>query len=204
MAKQNLFLFYEDHDFERLIGNSMVRLYMNRFVIDEEKGVEIIGVETLSKPVYPPHCIPGGLNESHILYEADFDELRLLERNKLNKDASIIQKAFEKSHSYVGEKSHIHFVIGSQFYMKRLTHYRMQFFMDNAVNAVLYGELGPLEKMIWFMMHRVSRLKISNSFSCSFLTGAVITLRPVFKLTTDYNEAVSTESPSCELKFKTL
>ena len=54
MTRQNLFLFYEDHEDERVISNRMVRLYMNRFIIDEEKGVEIIGVKTLSKPVDLP------------------------------------------------------------------------------------------------------------------------------------------------------
>ena len=54
MTRQNIFLFYEDHSDERVISNSMVRLYMNRFIIDEENSVEIIGVETLSKPTYLP------------------------------------------------------------------------------------------------------------------------------------------------------
>ena len=54
MTRKNIFLFYEDHYDERVISNSMIRLYMNRFAIDEESAFEIIGVRTLSKPAHLP------------------------------------------------------------------------------------------------------------------------------------------------------
>ena len=46
--KQDLILFYENWDDDRLISNAMVTLYMNRFIIDEESQHEISGVYQLA------------------------------------------------------------------------------------------------------------------------------------------------------------
>ena len=44
-AKQNLVLFFEeDEDCHHIINSQLVRLYMNRFIIDEDDQTEIIGV----------------------------------------------------------------------------------------------------------------------------------------------------------------
>ena len=132
---------------------------------------------------------PGGTK----LYQTDFDEMRVCERFKLNKDVQIIQKAFEEIRSFVGEKSNIHFIIGSKFYMKFRPFYAMRA-MLGMINTLCYGDVDPIEKVIWFMMHQSSRLKLVNSTTCSFLTGAVITLRRVFKLEI-YNNDQKSESP---------
>ena len=46
---QNLLIFFEEADDEKDISSKLVRLYMNRFVIDEEDQTEIIGVYNLAK-----------------------------------------------------------------------------------------------------------------------------------------------------------
>lgn len=55
--KQDLILFYENNDDDRLYSNSMVTLYMNRFIIDEESQHEVSGVYQLAagrNDVIPP------------------------------------------------------------------------------------------------------------------------------------------------------
>ena len=126
--------------------------------------------------------------EKYKLYNADFDELRFYETKKLNKDVQIVQRAFEKIRSCIGEKSNIHFVIGSQFYMKWLPFYRMRAFLGQ-MYAAFFGQLDPIEKLIWFIMHQFSRLKFANSISCSFLNAAMVTLRRVFETSSSFRKA---------------
>ena len=49
IRKQNLFLFFEENEFEFDISSNLVRLSMNRFTIDEEAQFEIIGVYNLKR-----------------------------------------------------------------------------------------------------------------------------------------------------------
>ena len=46
--KQDLILFYENNDDDRLFSNAMVNLYTNRFIIDEESQHEVSGVYHLA------------------------------------------------------------------------------------------------------------------------------------------------------------
>ena len=51
MTKQNLILFFEEaegcHQYHHFINIQLVRLYMNRFTIDEDDETEIIGVNNI-------------------------------------------------------------------------------------------------------------------------------------------------------------
>ena len=50
MIKQNIYLFYEQNDEDaRKIDSKLVRLYMNRFIIEEDIQNEILGVADLTK-----------------------------------------------------------------------------------------------------------------------------------------------------------
>jgi len=53
MAKHNLFLFYEESEDDRVISSNIVRLYMNRLTIEEDRQNEVIGVANLTKPIFP-------------------------------------------------------------------------------------------------------------------------------------------------------
>ena len=48
--KQNLIIFFEENDDEKDISSNLVRLYMNRFIINEEDQCEVSGVYELAKP----------------------------------------------------------------------------------------------------------------------------------------------------------
>ena len=47
--KQNLVLFFNENHNEPVRSKNMVRLYMNRFIVDEEDQHEIIGVRNLTE-----------------------------------------------------------------------------------------------------------------------------------------------------------
>ena len=50
MIRQNIHLFIErNEDYPRRIDSRLVKLYMNRFVIDEENQNEITGIAYLTK-----------------------------------------------------------------------------------------------------------------------------------------------------------
>ena len=49
MKRQNIFLFYEKNEDDLKIDEKLVRLYMNRFIIEEDHQNEIVGVADLTK-----------------------------------------------------------------------------------------------------------------------------------------------------------
>ena len=172
MTKRSIFLFYEENDDKRVITNSMVRLYMNRFTIDEKNEVEIIGIQNLTKPIYP---------SNNMSNTAECHEWRTFEIDKLNQDVRIFEKALLETRKFVNPNEDIHFIVGSTFYMKRFTHYRMQFFMKTSIECFFGYELKIFDKLICFLVHRFSQLNFENKISCSFLCGASIILRIVFE-----------------------
>ena len=48
-SKQNLFLFFEENELEFEISSSLVKLSMNRFVVDEDDQFEVMGIYNLKK-----------------------------------------------------------------------------------------------------------------------------------------------------------
>ena len=128
---QNLFIFFEETDDEKDISSKLVRLYMNRFVIDEEDQTEIIGVYNLAKP---------NANTSFIEYNSGrpFERERLTEteswkenQTKLEHDKSIFESlrskikpefaflnatAIELEEGLDSISVFNHFIIGSSFY----------------------------------------------------------------------------------------
>ena len=91
---QNLFLFFEETDDEKDTSSKLVRLYMNRFVIDEEDQTEIIGAYNLSKA-----------NEN---------------KAKREHDKSLFEKLGSEIESFrpTGQNFMDHFLIGSSYYIK--------------------------------------------------------------------------------------
>ena len=52
-TKQNLFLFFEENELPFVIDRKLVKLYMNRCIIDEDAEFEISGVYELQKVIEP-------------------------------------------------------------------------------------------------------------------------------------------------------
>ena len=94
--RQYLVLFFEENDDSRIIDSKLVRLYMNRFIIDENCQNEITGVHQLSK-----HRTNGSGQETTFLCE------------KLKKDLNIIIAAAKKKNYLDNFKYNIHFIIGT-------------------------------------------------------------------------------------------
>ena len=182
MAKQDLFLFYEENDDDRIISSNIVRLYMNRFTIEEDRQNEIVGVKNLTKPIFPEHEPWVTVNGNHKKRKTDLDKWRSFEANKLNQDFVIFCQAFEKIRNVMVENRTVHFIVGSTFYMEFFSHHRMRCFRQYSPLCGNWNKLVSIEKLIVNLLYLVSQFNIGNSFSCSFLCGSLITLSMVFKL----------------------
>ena len=64
-TKQNLFLFFEENEMQSVIDRNLVKLYMNRCIIDEDGIFEISGVYELQKVTDPMY------NGSNPLYKTN-------------------------------------------------------------------------------------------------------------------------------------
>ena len=50
--KQNIILFFEENEDYNIINSRLVRLYMNRFTVDENDATEVIGVHNIKKKTW--------------------------------------------------------------------------------------------------------------------------------------------------------
>ena len=83
--KRNIILFFEENDNARSISSKMVRLYMNRFSIDEEERFEITGIFNLAKV---PKITVGRGDRRRRLWNVS--------TRNWNEDRQLIKGAFEK------------------------------------------------------------------------------------------------------------
>ena len=148
MAKHELFLFFEDNEDDRVISSNIVRLYMNRFIIEEDRQNEIVGVENLVKPIFPEDEPWVSDGESRKSQKIDMDKWRSFGVNKLTQDVYVLRKAFEKIRNVIVEHKAVHFIIGSAFYMEFFSHYRMQFFRKHSALCGNWNEFQPIETLI--------------------------------------------------------
>ena len=109
-GKQNFVLFFEEQNDDRCISQNLVKLYLNRFVIDEMAQHEVIGVFKLES--IPAGYIPEQLMES-------------IKTNKLQYDKKIFKTALRKSLKKIchSEPFSIHFMIGSEIINEKLQHW---------------------------------------------------------------------------------
>ena len=102
---RNIILFFEENEDVKSISSKMVRLYMNRFIINEEERFEIAGVFNLTKVPKVPH----------------FDKRRKLwnisTRNWIE-DRHIIKTAFEQLEIATWFKTDIHIFMGTSLYLE--------------------------------------------------------------------------------------
>ena len=108
-TKQNLFLFFEENEVQFLIDRKLVKLYMNRCIIDEDANFEIIGVYELLKVTDPMFNI---LNP---LYKTNASQ----RTNKESADRDIVAEAIEKASKLETNSTDNHFIIGSAFHLEK-------------------------------------------------------------------------------------
>ena len=105
-TKQNLFLFFEENEMQSLIDRKLVKLYMNRFIIDEDAKFEISGVYELQKVTEPM------LNPLNPYFKTNANQ----RTNKEAVDKDIFTDAIEKACRLETNFSDSHFIIGSSFH----------------------------------------------------------------------------------------
>ena len=101
---RNIILFFEENENARSISSKMVRLYMNRFIIEEEQRFEITGVFNLAK--VPKITIERG-------------DRRLWNASRRNwiQDRQLIKDAFEKLEIFTLLSTDIHIFMGTSLYL---------------------------------------------------------------------------------------
>ena len=103
---RNIILFFEENENVRSITSKMVRLYMNRFTIDEEQRFEITGVFNLTK-------VP------KVTLEPDYRHRRLWNlswRNWID-DRELIKDAFKKLEFLTLFNTDVYIFMGTSLYM---------------------------------------------------------------------------------------
>ena len=103
---QNIILFFEENENVRSISSKMVRLYMNRFIIDEEERFEITGVFNLAKV---PKITVGRGDRHRRLWNVS-------KRNWIE-DQQLIKEAFEKLKICTWLSTDIYIFMGTSLYL---------------------------------------------------------------------------------------
>ena len=103
---RNIILFFEENENTRSISSKMVRLYMNRFIIDEEQRFEITGVFNLAKV---PKITAGRHDRRRRLWN-------VFTRN-WNEDRKLIKDAFEKLEIFTLLSTDIYMFMGTSLYL---------------------------------------------------------------------------------------
>ena len=137
-SKQNLFLFLEENEYQPVIDRKLVKLYMNRCIIDEDANFEISGVYELHK-VTDPMC-----NHLNPLFKTKASQ----RTNKEAVDKDILDEALEKATTHETKSTDNHFIIGSSFHSLPIdnisTITRMDILVDWLFNEVKSKKMGSL------------------------------------------------------------
>ena len=107
VKKQNLFLFFEENEHKFEISSDLVRLSMNRFIIDEEAQFEIIGVYNLKKTK----------EEMTNTKNPNYKKFAKERTDKEAFDKDLISEAVDKALSHQTTSADTHFIIGSQYHL---------------------------------------------------------------------------------------
>ena len=105
--KQNLFLFFEENENEKVINSRLVNLYMNRFVIDEDNQNEINGIFK-QKRVVPK---TSQYSSEHVI-------LSTIQRQQFAQQVQaqeILDSAFNDKCLLKNDDNAAHFIIASDF-----------------------------------------------------------------------------------------
>lgn len=107
--KQHLFLFFEENEYKFNISSNLVRLSMNRCVVDEDSQVEVIGTFKLKK-----------LKQNMINFRDGNPEYKNSEKERAEKEAFdkslILQALNQAAITTKNESVNSQFIFGSQFH----------------------------------------------------------------------------------------
>ena len=174
MKQQNLYLFHEpSNDDYRKIDSELVRLYMNRFIIDEDDQNEIVGVGYLTK-IEKCH-FPHRINYETLSFDIHVEDNDIFYRwkesrkIKLMQDIEIINSSLmslKVRENLVGD---YHFIIGSSFYMSLYTKHwfpektpEIHFDLDEFNKPHHFEEL-----IVGILEHQ----EFKNFVACTFICG---------------------------------
>ena len=105
VRKQHLFLFFEENEFEFDISSNLVRLSMNRFIVDEEAQFEIIGAYNLKKLQRKMLDKPG------LKQHPDYKKFAKERTEKEAFDEDLISEAMNKALLNQSTSTDAHFII---------------------------------------------------------------------------------------------
>jgi len=106
---QNLFLFFEESEDKADVSSSIVRIAMNKFIVDEDAQFEVIGVFNLKKRTKP-------LDFNQGISETDREKFHKKTVEKCNHDQNIIEKALNLVTLINSVSVDAHLIIGSRFH----------------------------------------------------------------------------------------
>ena len=169
LQSRNLILFFEENEDKNNISSNLVRLYTNRFVIEEEKRYEIIGTFNLSKVLH------SGTNPDRQSNKRYYDYYRrdpwkiksdeMFEQN-WNKDKQIIETALNDREVFTNVETfmwkqmwnvHVetHIIIGTSIYMDHFNKLFNQSFWNN---------------ILLRSRHKINKLTLLNGWKKDFAT----------------------------------
>jgi len=147
---QNLFLFFEENEIQCFIDRKLVKLYMNRCIIDESANFEIIGVYELQKVNDQMY------NSLNPLFKTNAYQ----RTNKESVDKDIFTEAHEKAFVHETNSTDNHFIIGSSFH---------------SVDLILHHSnsqtLSRADKLLNWLLNVVKSQEIKNLY-VTILAGA--------------------------------
>ena len=190
-TKQNLILFFEENNDFKDISSNLVRLYMNRSVIDEEDQSEISEIYSLYKRDQNPQIIEFYLEKGkfHLLHPTDtylsnmhqsMDKLendettfklsisKIIEseraRLKNQKIQDGIKVTAQSDDQYIN-----HFVIGTSFYINRSK--PLQIFSKNIIKSYFQVAVSELEEAVTDSVEYSSMVTVLRGTATIFLTS---------------------------------
>ena len=108
-TRQNLFLFFDESEYDSKCSSNLVKLAMNRFVVEEDAQFEVMGVYFLHGKVTEPM-----IQDLH--EEFNLPENRKKRKEKRQFDENVFYHALNVARSIQSPKFRSHFIIGSLFY----------------------------------------------------------------------------------------
>ena len=209
ITKQSIYLFYEQNDEdERKIDSKLVRLYMNRFIVEENDQNEIIGVKyfkKIEKTNYHRNLqfsrefinLPQEFR-SNFAYPI-FNQWKKSKELKFEHDLITVNAALRKSKQMEELDNTLHFIIGSSYYMRLYTE---NWFSDK--EPLVHFDLDefvrprpfPIENLILNVIEEFSHLKFRCSFACTFICGLYFSICKKSEFQQSYDTLHKTKNPA--------
>ena len=154
---RNIILFFEENEDVDIINSKLVRLYMNRFTIEEEQRFEIIGVFNLT-PV--PKMTKVGHGDPKVNYRRLQHQKLCITKENWIKDQLIIKNAIEKLPIYTQFNTDKHMIMGTSLYVESFI----------SINT-LKTKIQNLRKYLWTYSVKGSWTPRRTSISLTLLNG---------------------------------